>query len=73
MIELKGPSLTLLGPYEVSGRILIIPIQGSGHSNITIGEQIREILSDKKWITVALTMYSSYNFSKPRVKNQIHW
>lgn len=38
LIELKGPVLTLVGPYEISGRILILPIQGSGRSNITISK-----------------------------------
>lgn len=35
-IRLKGPRLELVGPYSVQGRILILPIQGVGTSNITV-------------------------------------
>ncbi|XP_055327031.1 protein takeout-like [Sitodiplosis mosellana] len=35
-IRLKGPRLELVGPYSVKGRILILPIQGVGKSNITV-------------------------------------
>lgn len=37
-IRLKGPRAELVGPYRVNGRILILPIQGDGISNITLGE-----------------------------------
>lgn len=32
----KGPALYLAGPYEISGRVLILPIQGVGDQNITL-------------------------------------
>lgn len=35
-IKLKGPVLNLIGPYKISGRVLILPIQGEGTSNITL-------------------------------------
>lgn len=35
-IRLKGSRTVLFGPYSVKGRILILPIQGSGISNITL-------------------------------------
>jgi len=35
-IKLKGPVLYLIGPYKVSGRVLILPIQGEGKSNMTL-------------------------------------
>ncbi|KAJ6635879.1 Protein takeout [Pseudolycoriella hygida] len=35
-IKLKGPVLYLIGPYKISGRVLILPIQGEGKSNITL-------------------------------------
>lgn len=34
----KGPSLQLVGPYSINGRILILPIQGVGDSNITMSK-----------------------------------
>lgn len=35
-IRFKGPRAELIGPYRVNGRILILPIQGDGISNITV-------------------------------------
>lgn len=32
----KGPALYLTGPYKISGRVLVLPIQGVGKSNITL-------------------------------------
>lgn len=37
-IRLKGPHAKLSGPYRVNGRILILPIQGIGMSNLTVCE-----------------------------------
>lgn len=37
VFKLKGPVLHLIGPYKISGRVLILPIQGEGASNITLG------------------------------------
>lgn len=34
----KGPQLVLAGPYTISGRVLILPINGVGHSNFTLGK-----------------------------------
>lgn len=39
-IGFKGKQIELVGPYSISGRILILPIQGEGLSNITISKQI---------------------------------
>lgn len=39
-IKLKGPVLYLIGPYKVTGRVLILPIQGEGQSNMTLGMSI---------------------------------
>lgn len=36
VFKLKGPVLHLIGPYKISGRVLILPIQGEGASNITL-------------------------------------
>lgn len=38
LVNLKGPVLYLVGPYSISGRVLVLPIQGVGTSNITLGE-----------------------------------
>lgn len=35
-LRLKGPDLHLVGPYTISGQVLILPIQGKGHSNMTL-------------------------------------
>lgn len=35
-LRLKGPVLYLVGPYTISGRVLILPIQGTGLSNMTL-------------------------------------
>lgn len=37
LLSLKGPPLNLVGPYKINGRVLILPIQGVGRSNITLG------------------------------------
>lgn len=39
-IRLKGPVLYLVGPYKISGRVLILPVQGEGKSNMTLGNSI---------------------------------
>lgn len=36
-LNFKGPVLSLLGPYSISGKVLLLPIQGVGDSNITLG------------------------------------
>lgn len=36
LISLKGPALDLIGPYKISGRVLVLPIQGVGDSNIRL-------------------------------------
>lgn len=36
-IKLKGPVLYLVGAYKISGRVLILPVQGEGKSNMTLG------------------------------------
>lgn len=36
-LNVKGPALYLVGPYKISGRVLVLPIQGEGNSNITLG------------------------------------
>jgi len=35
-LTVKGPALYLVGPYKISGRVLVLPIQGVGKSNITL-------------------------------------
>ena len=35
-MNFKAPVLSLVGPYKINGKVLILPIQGDGHSNITI-------------------------------------
>lgn len=35
-LNVKGPALYLVGPYKISGRVLVLPIQGEGKSNITL-------------------------------------
>lgn len=37
-IRFKSPVLTLSGPYKINGRVLVLPIQGNGLSNITLGK-----------------------------------
>lgn len=35
-IRIKVPLASLLGDYKVSGRVLVLPIQGEGKSNLTL-------------------------------------
>lgn len=35
-MRLKGPQFILEGPYTIKGQILVLPIQGQGHSNFTL-------------------------------------
>lgn len=37
VLKVSGPVLYLVGPYKISGRVLVLPIQGVGQSNITLG------------------------------------
>lgn len=37
-LKVKGPALYLVGPYKISGRVLVLPIQGVGISNTTLGQ-----------------------------------
>lgn len=37
-IRFKAPIIQLVGPYSINGRVLILPIQGVGESNLTISE-----------------------------------
>lgn len=35
-IELLFPRLELISPYQMDGRVLILPVQGNGNSNLTL-------------------------------------
>ncbi|XP_031627222.1 protein takeout-like [Contarinia nasturtii] len=35
-LVVKGPALYLVGPYKIAGRVLILPVNGEGRSNITL-------------------------------------
>ncbi|GAB0091619.1 hypothetical protein DMENIID0001_064750 [Sergentomyia squamirostris] len=35
-ITFKAPSVSLCGPYTIKGKILVLPIEGKGDSNITV-------------------------------------
>lgn len=35
-IRMKVPSITVHGPYTGNGRVMILPVQGDGISNITL-------------------------------------
>lgn len=39
-IEVEGflPKITLIGDYKIQGKVLILPIQGNGKSNLTLGK-----------------------------------
>lgn len=37
-LNVKAPVLYLVGPYTISGRVLVLPIQGEGNSNTTLIE-----------------------------------
>lgn len=36
-IRLKSPKIELQGPYKALGRVLLLPIQGDGICNLTLG------------------------------------
>lgn len=36
-IRLKSPRIELYGPYRANGRVLLLPIQGDGICNLTLG------------------------------------
>lgn len=40
---LHVPILVILANYDASGKILILPIQGNGASNITFGKIIKDL------------------------------
>lgn len=44
VFHLKGPILYLIGPYKISGRVLVLPIQGDGISNTTLGNELHCLL-----------------------------
>lgn len=35
-IRFKAPQISIIGPYSINGKILILPIQGKGKSNLTM-------------------------------------
>lgn len=35
-LKIKVPALSLMGPYKINGKVLILPIQGIGQSNLTM-------------------------------------
>lgn len=35
-MDLFTPQISLIGPYTINGRVLILPVQGKGDSNITL-------------------------------------
>jgi hypothetical protein len=37
-IRYKTPKLTIMGPYKSFGKVLLLPIQGDGICNMTLGE-----------------------------------
>jgi len=40
MAEILIPRLQIISDYEVNGHILLLPIQGQGPSNITLGNSL---------------------------------
>lgn len=36
-IRLKAPKLEIAGPYKANGKVLLLPIQGDGICNMTLG------------------------------------
>lgn len=36
-IRFKTPKITIAGPYKINGKVLILPIQGDGLCNLTLG------------------------------------
>jgi hypothetical protein len=44
MYDTKVPLLTILGDYEISGRILLLPISGKGDINITLSKNAEMLL-----------------------------
>ncbi|XP_069681819.1 protein takeout-like isoform X2 [Periplaneta americana] len=45
---LTVPQLKVLGTYNISGQILLLPITGTGNINITLGDEINKLL-DENW------------------------
>lgn len=37
-IEASVPRISLVGKYKINGKVLVLPIQGRGKSNLTIGK-----------------------------------
>lgn len=37
-MRFRVPKISLIGPYEADGRILLLPFQGKGEANITISK-----------------------------------
>lgn len=35
-LDLTTPKVALIGPYTINGRVLILPVQGKGDSNLTL-------------------------------------
>ncbi|XP_059618807.1 protein takeout-like [Phlebotomus argentipes] len=50
-LDLNSPKVALIGPYTINGRVLILPIQGKGDSNITLENMVGKIRLTAKKIT----------------------
>uniref|UniRef100_A0A1L8DQ65 Putative hemolymph juvenile hormone binding protein n=1 Tax=Nyssomyia neivai TaxID=330878 RepID=A0A1L8DQ65_9DIPT len=50
-MDLFTPQISLIGPYTINGRVLILPVQGKGDSNITLDNVDVKIRMTGKKIT----------------------
>lgn len=48
VLRMKSPSLSVHGPYKINGKVLILPIQGDGQSNLTIGNFVKTVNDFRK-------------------------
>lgn len=48
--DIKLPVVTQLGAYKINGQVLILPIQGTGHSNMTFINPVMKFRSVMKVI-----------------------
>lgn len=47
-IHVTIPKLEIIGDYKMKGKMLVLPIQGSGKCNFTIGKKIQTYYNNNK-------------------------
>ncbi|XP_055681534.1 uncharacterized protein LOC129788972 [Lutzomyia longipalpis] len=70
-MSVKAPKFTLIGPYTINGNLLLLPIQGSGTSNVTLNNlvgrmkfRLKKVIKDGEVYASAEKLKLNINISR---------